>query len=176
MKLAGKIVSVNINAKKGGRKFPVKEAIVNEEGIKGDGHSGNWHRQVSLLSYDSMLAFNEKAKNKAASLANGTFVETVPGDFGENITTSGIDLKKLHTGDRLIFSGKAGSRASQRRQGKEDISADGVILEVTQIGKECPAPCNIYRRVGSCIMPGEGIFCKVIRTGTIKCGDSIFIK
>ena len=174
MEFSGRIVSINISRDKGGKKFPVKEANINSEGIEGDGHSGNWHRQVSLLSYDSMKAFNEEAKNKAARSGDGSFAKTLPGDFGENITTEGIDLKRLQIGEKLIISRGCNMQESAAGKDKEKSSADQVILEVTQIGKECPAPCSIYRSVGSCIMPEEGIFCKVIKTGTIKCGDAIF--
>jgi MOSC domain-containing protein YiiM len=48
-----------------------------------------------------------------------------------------------------------------------------VKLEVTKIGKECPRPCRIYYLMGSCIMPEEGIFCKVVKPGKIKAGDKI---
>jgi MOSC domain-containing protein YiiM len=48
-----------------------------------------------------------------------------------------------------------------------------VMLEVTQIGKECLKPCSIYYQMGSCIMPKEGIFCRVLEAGSIKKGNSI---
>ena len=162
----GKVVSINVSKKKGGKKFPVKKAYITFEGIKGDAHSGKWHRQVSLLSYDSMKSFNEKAKKKLLDSDNSSFSPTVPGDFGENITTSNIDLKNLKIGDRLIIVSEKNS----------DLGAEeNVILEVTQLGKDCPAPCSIYYRIGSCIMPQEGIFCKVVKTGRIKTGDKIYL-
>jgi MOSC domain-containing protein YiiM len=77
-----------------------------------------------------------------------------PGSFAENLTTEGIDLVVLPVGTRLSI-GKA------------------VVLEVTQIGKECHTPCAIYRQAGTCVMPTEGIFGKVIRGGTVKNGDTI---
>ena len=77
-----------------------------------------------------------------------------PGDFAENLTTEGIDLTALPVGKRLIL-------------GEE------VILEVTQIGKECHTRCAIYHQAGDCIMPKEGIFTRVIKSGSLKIGDKI---
>lgn len=76
-----------------------------------------------------------------------------PGDFAENITTQGIDLVHLPIGTRLV-SGE-------------------VVLEVTQIGKKCHQGCAIFQQVGDCIMPREGIFAKVIRPGSLNCGDPL---
>jgi MOSC domain-containing protein YiiM len=76
------------------------------------------------------------------------------GDFAENITTRGIDLLSLPIGTSLNV-------------GKE------VVLEMTQIGKECHADCAIRQQIGDCIMPREGIFAKVIRGGRVKAGDNI---
>lgn len=75
------------------------------------------------------------------------------GDFAENITTEGLPLHTLPVGTKL----KIGE----------------TLLEVTQIGKECLSPCQIYRLVGDCVMPKEGIFVRVIKGGSIKEGDTI---
>jgi len=80
-----------------------------------------------------------------------------PGDFAENLTTEGIDLLSLTKGKR-IFIGK------------------GIILEITQIGKECPAPCAIFRKVGECIMPKEGVFARVVKGGRVKAGDRLEVE
>ncbi len=77
-----------------------------------------------------------------------------PGDFAENLTTEGVDLLSLAKGQK-IFIGKR------------------IILEITQIGKECPAPCAIFRRLGECIMPKEGVFARVIKGGRVKAGDCL---
>jgi MOSC domain-containing protein YiiM len=77
-----------------------------------------------------------------------------PGDFAENITTEGIDLTALPIGQQL-------------RLGND------VVVEVTQIGKECHDRCAIYDETGDCVMPREGIFVKVITGGTINTGDPI---
>jgi MOSC domain-containing protein YiiM len=79
-----------------------------------------------------------------------------PGDFAENITTEGMDLVSLPLGTRLAVGGE-------------------VILEVTQIGKECHTGCAVFKQVGKCIMPREGIFARVIRGGTVQEGDGIQI-
>jgi MOSC domain-containing protein YiiM len=50
---------------------------------------------------------------------------------------------------------------------------DSVLLEVTQIGKECHSGCAIMRQVGSCVMPKEGVFAKVITGGTARPGDQV---
>jgi MOSC domain-containing protein YiiM len=77
------------------------------------------------------------------------------GDFAENITTEGVELFSLPVGTRL--------------------SVGPVLLEVTQVGKECHARCAIYRQAGDCVMPKEGIFARVLQGGTVRPGDSIRI-
>ena len=80
-----------------------------------------------------------------------------PGDFAENLTTEGVDLLSLAKGQK-IFIGKR------------------IILEITQIGKECPAPCAIFRKLGECIMPKEGVFARVIKGGRIRAGDRLEVE
>jgi|WetSurMetagenome_2_1015567.scaffolds.fasta_scaffold530946_2 MOSC domain-containing protein YiiM len=153
--MRGKIASINTSVLKGGKKKPVQEAFINESGIAGDAHSGDWHRQVSFLSCESIESFNHKGS-----------INTNPGDFGENITTHGIDLPGLKVGDVLNIMD----------ENPEAGDSNKVVLEVTQIGKECTAPCSIYYQVGSCIMPKEGLFCKVLKTGKIMVGNSIEVE
>jgi MOSC domain-containing protein YiiM len=81
-------------------------------------------------------------------------MEVGPGDFAENITTEGVDLVSLPVGHRLRLG-------------------DEVLVEVTQIGKECHDRCAIYYQAGDCVMPREGIFAKVLTGGTILEGDPI---
>jgi len=78
------------------------------------------------------------------------------GALAENLTVEGMDLISLPVGTRLSVG--------------EDI-----ILEVTQIGKECHTKCAIYRKVGTCIMPTDGIFARVIEGGAARAGDEIKI-
>lgn len=113
-------------------------------GIEGDAHAGHWHRQVSLLSYDKVKAFNEK----------GAGVED--GAFGENLVVEGLDFRSLPVGTRLY--------------------AGTVELEMTQIGKECHSHCAIFKRMGECIMPKEGVFAKVLKEGIIRPGDEMRVE
>ena len=77
------------------------------------------------------------------------------GAFAENIITSGIDLEKVGIGKRIRIG-------------------DTVVLEITQIGKECHNDgCAIKKATGDCIMPREGLFAKVIEGGSIGPGDEI---
>lgn len=85
----------------------------------------------------------EKFKEKGARIRDGA--------FGENLIVEGYDLKYLPVGTRF--------------------QCNDVILELTQIGKECHSGCNIQKTMGECIMPREGVFCRVIRGGTVKEGD-----
>ena len=86
----------------------------------------------------------------------GLGLELGPGDFAENITVEGMNLHQLPLGTRLAIG-------------------DDVLLEVSQIGKECHAGCAIRRQVGQCIMPEEGVFARVLRGGQIRPGDEISI-
>lgn len=138
----GKIIAICISEKRGTAKKNIGECnIIEGFGLENDAHGGNWHRQVSLLSYNKVLDFNAK----------GGDVED--GAFGENILVEGIDFKTLPIG--TIFK------------------CNDVVLELTQVGKECHAHCEIYKRVGDCIMPREGVFAKVIHGGKIKVGDDL---
>ena len=74
------------------------------------------------------------------------------GAFGENLVIEGFELNKLPVGQRLTVG-------------------DEVLLEVTQIGKECHDKCAIYYQVGECIMPKNGIFTRVLKGGKVKVGD-----
>ena len=91
------------------------------------------------------------ARKIEAFRAGGAKVEY--GDFGENIVVDGIDLSKLPLGTKL--------------------RCGNVLLEITQIGKECHTRCAIYHQMGDCIMPREGVFAMVLEGGTIKTGDEI---
>lgn len=135
------VVSVNISKQKGTVKTPVEEILLNDKGVALDAHAGDWHRQVSLLARESVEKFAQQAGRKIAW-----------GEFAENITTHGIVLHHTTPGDRF-------------RIGELE-------LEVTQIGKKCHGSnCNIFKEIGNCVMPKEGIFCKVIRGGKLKAGD-----
>ena len=75
------------------------------------------------------------------------------GAFGENLVAEGLHVRTLPVGTRLQIG--------------------SVLLEITQIGKECHAHCEIYRKMGDCIMPREGVFARVLEGGVIRTGDEI---
>ncbi len=139
-----KIIAVCRSDEKGVRKEAIPEGELKAcYGLIGDAHgNSDTHRQVSLLAIESI--------NKMQKLG----LDLKPGDFAENLTTKGIDLKSLSPGTRINVG-------------------DEVILEISQIGKECHSGCAIFRQVGQCIMPKEGVFAKVIRGGSVKAGDTI---
>lgn len=136
------IESVNISERKGTQKHPVEKIKLRKDyGIEGDAHAGKWHRQVSFLAGEAIDSMREQVRG----------FEIKDGDFAENIVTRGIDWRRVEVGGRIIIN--------------------GVILEVTQIGKECHSGCAIYDAVGECIMPKQGIFAKVIKGGKISAKD-----
>ena len=136
-----KIVSINTSANKGEKKKPVEGVRV----IEDLGIEGDAHAGFEHRQV-SLLAIESIDKIRVRGL------EAKPGDFAENITTEGIELVSLPLGTRLRVG-------------------DEVELEVTQIGKECHDRCAIFKEVGDCVMPREGIFTRVIRGGSIKQGD-----
>jgi len=137
------VLAVNISEKKGTVKKTVDEILLFENGVKGDAHSGSWHRQVSMLGQESVAKFEAMANRKINF-----------GEFAENITTKGMELFHAKPFDRFI---------------SEDFD-----LEVTQIGKKCHGDnCAIFREVGNCVMPKEGIFVRVKKGGTMKAGDKL---
>jgi len=141
------VVAVCSSKKKGTRKLPIAEGVLQEDhGLVGDAHAG-----VLPNRQVSLLSLGSIDKMRALGM------ELQPGDFAENITVSGLDLYHLPIGTRLTV-------------GKD------IILEVTQIGKECHTACAIRRQVGQCIMPEEGVFARVVRGGRVRMGDSIEVE
>ncbi len=142
-----KVIAVCRSDKKGTRKETVAEGTLREEyGLVGDAHA-----DCSTHRQVSLLAKESIEKMRNLGLDVG------PGDFAENLTTEGIALASLPIGTKLSV-------------GKD------VTLEITQIGKECHAGCAIFREVGKCIMPKEGVFARVIRGGVVGTGDQIGIQ
>ena len=140
------VLAVCTSEKKGTKKTPVAEVVIKKDfGVVGDAHA-----DCATHRQVSLLAIEsiDKMRHKGFDLN--------PGDFAENITTRGIDLVSLPIG--TLFN-----------VGRE------VVLEMTQIGKECHAACAIRQQVGDCIMPREGVFAKVICGGRVKPGDAIKI-
>ena len=87
----GRVRSINVSKRKGTRKTPCDAAVtvIAHQGVADDAHAGDWHRQVSLLAWESI----EKAR--------ATGLDVVEGDFAENVTTEGIDLLALPLGTRV---------------------------------------------------------------------------
>ncbi len=143
MNSTAEVVSINISEQKGVRKHPVDGTVA----ITPLGLQGDAHAG-NWHRQISLLAQESIDKMQGHGLV------LHPGDFAENITTRGIDLLSLPVGARLRIG-------------------DVVVLEVTQIGKECHLGCEIRKIVGDCIMPREGIFTRVIVPGSITAGDPI---
>lgn len=141
-----KVISVNVSEKKGTVKKAVDQIELCDVGVRNDAHSGKWNRMVSLLGTESFEKFSKDA---------GRTIEY--GEFAENITTEGLVLYETLPLDRFIG---------------EDIE-----LEVTQIGKKCHgSSCAIFQEVGSCVMPKEGIFVRVLKGGDLKAGETFEYK
>ncbi len=142
-----RIVAVCSSREKGTRKGPVVEGIVKEDyGLVGDAHADGRTHRQV-----SLLAV--ESINRMRELG----FEVGPGDFAENFTVEGLELASLVPGTRLSV-------------GKD------VVLEISQIGKECHSGCAIYKQIGKCIMPKEGIFARVVRGGVVRAGDRIRIE
>jgi MOSC domain-containing protein YiiM len=139
-----RIISVCTSENKGTRKSPVEYGVFEKGvGMVGDAHAaGDAIREVSLLAVESINKMNSQD------------VTFKPGDFAENLTTSGLDLPALPVGTRL------------------QVGPD-VLLEVTQIGKKCHTGCAVFKEVGKCIMPKEGIFARVLRGGVVRADDTL---
>ncbi|MBM4142653.1 MAG: molybdenum cofactor synthesis protein [Lentisphaerae bacterium] len=138
-----RVLSVNVSAEKGTPKRPVPEIRIDEAGVAGDAHAGPWHRQVSILSREIIAEFEPRLGR-----------EIKPGELAENVTVEGADLRAVCMLDRFL--------------------SEGLELEVTQIGKACHGDgCAIFREIGACVMPGEGVFCRVIRGGSLRPGDRL---
>ena len=140
-----RITAVCISETTGVRKTPLAEGgnFIREFGLEGDAHASG-----NWHRQVSLLAQESIDKMRAMGL------DVKAGDFAENLTSEGLELHTLPVGTRL----KAGAE---------------VLLEVSQIGKECHVGCAIFQEVGKCIMPKEGIFARVITGGVIRPGDGL---
>lgn len=140
-----KVIAVNLSREKGAIKSPIEKGFF----IVNHGLEGDAHAG-NWNRQVSLLGIESIKKMKAVGVES-----LATGEFAENITTEGLILYKLPVGAKL----KVGE----------------VLLEITQIGKECHADCQIKKLVGECVMPKEGIFAKVLEEGYIKSGDNIEI-
>lgn len=140
-----KVIAVNISEKKGVIKHPIEKGFFKTE----HGLDGDAH--AGKWHRQVSLLGNESIDKMKVSGVEGL----CSGKFAENLTTEGIVLYELPVGTRM----KIGE----------------VLMEVTQIGKECHLGCEIRNLVGDCVMPREGIFTRVLQDGWIKPGDEIEI-
>ncbi len=141
--MKGIITAVNISEKKGTIKTPIEVGNF----IENHGLENDAHAG-DWHRQVSLLA------QESIDIMTAQGVENLEaGKFAENLTTKGIVLYTLPVGTKL----KIGE----------------TLHEVTQIGKKCHTGCEISQKVGSCIMPTQGIFTKVLVSGTIKAGDTI---
>lgn len=135
------IVAVSISEKKGEKKVNQPEITL----VPDHGVQGDAHADGThrQLSLLGMEAI-EYMRQKGA--------DVYPGDFAENITTAGIELSECPVGSRFAIG-------------------DSILLELTQIGKECHQGCAIMQQVGSCVMPKRGVFCRILQGGVVRPGD-----
>ena len=138
-----KIVSISISKKKGTRKDIVDEAVL----VPDHGLEGDAHAG----QWHRQVSF---LASESIDRVRSQGLDVTFGDFAENVATTGIDWVNVPVGTRFNLG-------------------DSVVVEITQIGKECHNKCAIYYLAGDCIMPKEGVFGKVIQGGRIRCGDQI---
>lgn len=138
-----RVVAVSASAKKGEKKQNLPQAELRV----GLGLVGDAHADGSHRQL-SLLALESIEQMRAMG------ADVNPGDFAENLTTEGLTLHTLPPGSMLLIG-------------------DDVVLELTQIGKECHSGCAIQKQVGKCIMPSQGVFCRILKGGMVKPGDPI---
>lgn len=141
----GRVTAINISEKKGVPKTPIPVG----EFIVDFGLKGDAHggNWHRQVSFLGQESIDKVTAQGIEGLCTGK--------FAENITTEGITLYEIPVGTKFQIA--------------------DVLFELTQIGKECHQKCAIFKMVGDCVMPKEGIFAKVLRGGTIKAGDEIII-
>ncbi len=144
--LRGNVVSVNTSKTIGVKKERVHGATL----IASKGIDGDAHAG-NWHRQVSLLAVESIEKMRRKGL------EVNPGDFAENLTIKGVPIMDIPVGTRI-------------RIGKR------VLLEITQIGKECHKGCAIFQQVGDCIMPREGVFAKVLEGGEVAVKDAVVVE
>lgn len=139
------ILSVNKSDIRGILKTPSDNGVL----IENVGLEGDAHADGTHRQL-SMLA--KESYDKMEALGTGKLEW---GSFAENITTQGIILHTLPVGTRLAIG--------------------SCEVEVTQIGKQCHGDCEIFKKVGTCVMPKEGIFVRILKGGAIRSGDDVSV-
>ncbi|MBR4741406.1 MAG: MOSC domain-containing protein [Desulfovibrio sp.] len=140
-----RIVAVSLSKKKGEKKENQPYGILREN----FGLEGDVHADGTHRQLSLLAVESINAMRKLGC-------DVYPGDFAENLTTEGVCLHTLPVGTRFRVG--------------EDIE-----LELTQIGKECHSGCAIAKQVGTCVMPKEGIFCRVLKGGRVQPGDRFVV-
>lgn len=140
------VIGINVSKKKGVSKKPVNKV----ELVKNYGVKGDAHFEKGSRRQVSLLStFSiDKMKKKGLKIKNG--------DFGENLIIRDVPLVNLPPGTK--------------------IKCHEGVLEITRIGKECNNQCWIYKKIGDCVMPTEGVFARVIKGGVLKTEEEIIIE
>lgn len=139
------IVSINISEVRGVMKHPIPEAKLKID----------WGIEGDAHGGNWHRQISLLGKESIDYMVSKGLTDPEYGMFAENITTEGMEVYKLPVGTKL-------------RMGE-------TLVEVTQIGKQCHHGCEIFQKIGDCIMPRQGIFVKVLEEGTIKPGDEVEI-
>ncbi len=137
----GRINAICTSPAKGTPKTPRDVAVL----VAGQGFSGDGHAGDAIRQ----VSILPQERIDAFALAGA---EVKPGDFGENLIISGVDFSILDVGSRIRLGNHA-------------------LLEISQFGKDCHDRCQIYDKMGDCIMPKYGVFAKVLLGGTLRPGD-----
>ena len=137
-----RIVAVSTSTRKGEKKINRPQVTL----LTNQGIEGDIHADGTHRQL-SLLAMEDIEYMRSLG------ADVHPGDFAENITTEGVELYTCPVGTRFAIG-------------------DDVELVLTQIGKECHMGCAIRQQVGDCIMPRRGIFCRILKGGVVKPGDS----
>jgi MOSC domain-containing protein YiiM len=139
----GQIVAISVSQRKGIKKSNVPECkLLEDQGLDGDAHAGDWHRQVSILAMESIKKIREKG------------LDVSHGDFAENITTSGLRIWELPVGTRLAAGNEALLEVTQI--GKECHDRCAIYHQVG----DCVMPREgVFTRVlrGGDVRPGDKI-------------------
>jgi len=144
--MKGQIIAVCISDTKGVRKTPCPSGVF----LENHGMENDAHAERGIKRQVSLLSVDSIEKMKSMGLRVG------PGDFAENLTVEGLELYTLSPGTRIAVGNE-------------------VILEISQIGKACHTGCAIFKEVGKCIMPKEGVFATVVKGGEVRTGDAVDI-
>ncbi len=138
-----KVLAVCISEMRGIQKHPVEQAELRED----HGIVGDAHAGAWHRQV-SILGVDSVEK-----LQDKITLKLKPGDFAENILVEGMCVYHLPVGTKLRLG--------------------TALCQVTQIGKTCHNDCAIRRAAGDCVMPREGIFVRVLESGTVKPGDEV---